>query len=177
MVDRDLFPAIAEFLHSRRQLKSLQLVVSEQPVQPVQHAVGFDATIWVLPSLEGLEGLKISYPSDLSPASASWLIPKTVLALSLAIDYNTRTAGDSIPFLKVCIYSSAWSSLEFRRLISLDLQATLSRHAPFPQICRSLISTYETLRPCFASFTSGTATGQYPKNTRLAVITHLKRRE
>jgi len=134
-VDRDLFPAIAEFLRGRRQLKTLQLVVSEQLVQ---HAVGFDAAIWgVLPSLEGLKGLKISYPSDLSPGLASWLIPRTVLALSLTIDYSTPTAGDPIPFLKVCIYFSTSLSLEFI-LISLDLQATPSRHTPFPSVYRPL---------------------------------------
>lgn len=134
-VDRDLFPAIAEFLRGRRQLKSLQLIVSEQPVR---RAVGFDAAIWgVLPSLEGLKGLKISYPSDLSPGLASWLIPRTVLALSLTVDYNTPTAGDSIPFLKVCIYFSTPFSLKFV-LITLDLPATPPRHTPFPSIHRSL---------------------------------------
>jgi len=96
-VDRDLFPAIAEFLRGRRQLRSLQLVAYEEPVQ---HAVGFDAAIWgVLPSLEGLKGLKISYPSDLSPRLASWLIPRSVLALRLTIDYNAQYARDPIPFL------------------------------------------------------------------------------
>lgn len=101
-IDRDLFPAVAEFLRGRRQLKSLQLVASEQPIQ---HAVGFDASIWgVLPSLEGLKSLKISYPSDLSPGLASWLIPRTVLALNLTVDYNTPSTADPIPFLKVCDY-------------------------------------------------------------------------
>ncbi|KDR65829.1 hypothetical protein GALMADRAFT_260025 [Galerina marginata CBS 339.88] len=96
-VDRDLFPAIAEFLRGRRQLKSLQLIAYEESVQ---HAVGFDAAIWgVLPSLEGLRGLKITYPSDLAPGLASWLIPRTVLALRLTIDYNTQSARDPIPFL------------------------------------------------------------------------------
>jgi len=134
-VDRDLFPAIAEFLRGRRQLKSLQLIVSEQPVQ---HAVGFDAAIWgVLPSLEGLKGLKISYPSDLSPGLASWLIPRTVLALSLSIDYNTPTAGDPIPFLKVCIYFTTAFCLEFL-LITFDLPAIPPGHTPFPSIHRSL---------------------------------------
>jgi hypothetical protein len=134
-IDRDLFPAIAEFLRGRRQLKSLQLVVSEQPIQ---HAVGFDAAIWgVLPSLEGLKALKISYPSDLSPGLASWLIPRTVLALSLTIDCNTPSTSDAIPFLKVCNYFSTPPCLNFV-LISLDLPATAPRHSTFPSIHRSL---------------------------------------
>lgn len=98
-VDRDLFPAIAEFLRGRRQLRSLQLIAREETIQ---HAVGFDAAIWgVLPSLEGLKGLKISYPSDLAPGLASWLIPRSVLALRLTIDYNHGSARDPIPFLNV----------------------------------------------------------------------------
>ncbi|PPQ94275.1 hypothetical protein CVT25_004932 [Psilocybe cyanescens] len=96
-MDRDLFPAIAEFLRGRRSLHSLQLIAREESIQ---HAVGFDAAIWgVLPSLEGLRGLKISYPSDLAPGLASWLIPRTVLALRLTIDYNSQSARDPIPFL------------------------------------------------------------------------------
>jgi len=50
---------------------------------------------------EGFKGLKIGYSSDLSPGLASWLIPRTVLALSLIIDYSTPTAGDLIPFLEL----------------------------------------------------------------------------
>ncbi|CAA7262338.1 unnamed protein product [Cyclocybe aegerita] len=97
-VDRDLFPAIAEFLRGRRYLRSLQLVVYDEAVQ---QAVGFDAAIWgVLPSLEGLRGLTITYPADLAPGLASWLIPRTVLALRLTIDYNNPNARDPIPFLK-----------------------------------------------------------------------------
>lgn len=103
-VDRDLFPAIAEFLRGRRNLRSLQLVAYDEAVQ---HAVGFDAAIWgVLPSLEGLKGLKITYPPDLAPGLASWLIPRTVLALRLTIDYNTQSARDPIPFLNVRFHSS-----------------------------------------------------------------------
>ncbi|KAF8956753.1 hypothetical protein BDZ97DRAFT_1670956 [Flammula alnicola] len=96
-VDRELFPAIAEFLRGRRQLRSLQLVAYDETVQ---HAVGFDASTWgVLPSLDGLRGLKITYPSDLAPGLASWLIPRTVLALRLTMDYSTQSARDPVPFL------------------------------------------------------------------------------
>ena len=102
-VDRDLFPAIAEFLRGRRNLRSLQLVAWDEAVQ---HAVGFDAAVWgVLPSLEGLKGLKITYPADLAPGLASWLIPRTVLALRLTIDYTMQSARDPIPFLNVSCLS------------------------------------------------------------------------
>ncbi|PPR01862.1 hypothetical protein CVT24_001343 [Panaeolus cyanescens] len=95
-VDRELFPAIAEFLRGRKQLQTLALVAYDEAVQ---RAVGLDAAIWgVLPSLEGLKGLKITYPGDLSPGLASWLIPRSVLALTLCMDQNTP-ARDPVPFL------------------------------------------------------------------------------
>ncbi|KAF9475599.1 hypothetical protein BDN70DRAFT_813850 [Pholiota conissans] len=95
--DRDLFPAIAEFLRGRRYLRSLHLVVQDEAMQP---AVGFDAACWgVLPSLGALRGLKISYPADLAPGLASWLIPRTVLALRLTLDCGCGAARDPIPFL------------------------------------------------------------------------------
>ncbi|KIM35498.1 hypothetical protein M413DRAFT_449710, partial [Hebeloma cylindrosporum] len=131
-VDRDLFPAITEFLRGRRQLKSLQLIASEQSVQT---AVGFDAAVWgVLPSLEGLKGLKISYPSDLSPGLASWLIPRTVLALSLTIDCNNPTGGDSIPFLKQ-LRQGLPTSLRFIGLSDINLRnpSALIEHG-FPMV-------------------------------------------
>ncbi|KAF9529942.1 hypothetical protein CPB83DRAFT_851864 [Crepidotus variabilis] len=96
-VDRDLFPSIAEFLRGRKHLRSLQLVVYDETVHP---AVGFDAAIWgVLPSLEALKGLRITYPADLSPGLASWLIPRSVSALKLTLDYSNPNARDPIPFL------------------------------------------------------------------------------
>ncbi|KAK2462534.1 hypothetical protein APHAL10511_005504 [Amanita phalloides] len=99
--DSDLFPAIAEFLRGRRQLKTLSLVVCNGDSQC---AVGFNAAVWgVLPSLSHLRTLKISYPSDLAPGLASWLIPRSVRALSLTLDYannmNMSAERDPIPFL------------------------------------------------------------------------------
>lgn len=100
-IDRDLFPAIAEFLRGRKHLRSLQLVVYEESFHP---AVGFDAAIWgVLPSLEALKGLRITYPADLSPGLASWLIPRTVSALKLTLDYGNPNTRDPIPFLSVSV--------------------------------------------------------------------------
>jgi len=98
-VDRDLFPAISEFLRGRRQLRSLQLVADDENVQ---HTTGFDAAVWgVLPSLEGLRALNVSYPVDLTPGLASWLIPRAVKALGLSVDYGSQWARDPIPFLNV----------------------------------------------------------------------------
>lgn len=131
-VDRDLFPAIAEFLRGRRNLRSLQLIAREESTQ---HAVGFDAAIWgVLPSLEGLRGLKISYPSDLAPGLASWLIPRTVLALRLTLDYNSQSARDPVPFLNVMILLLLISAI----LIFYSHPATSPRHTTFPSICGSI---------------------------------------
>lgn len=96
--DRDLFPAIAEFLRDRTQLRTLHLTVPDSDT--VQRAVGFDASVWgVLPSLMNLRGLAITYPRDLAPGLASWLIPRSVRALNL--DCVTLSTKDPIPFLNV----------------------------------------------------------------------------
>ncbi|KAF5376638.1 hypothetical protein D9615_007873 [Tricholomella constricta] len=98
VADRDLFPAIAEFLRGRQHLQSLVLTVHDETVQ---RAVGFDAAVWgVLPSLTNLRGLKITYPPDLSPGLASWLIPRSVLALALTLDHVPSSSRDPVPFLE-----------------------------------------------------------------------------
>lgn len=97
--DPDMFPAIADFLRERKQLKTLHLSV---PDEHVQRAVGFDASIWgVLPSLVALKSLSITYPIDLSPGLASWLVPRSVLALNL--DYEALPMRDPVQFLNVCL--------------------------------------------------------------------------
>ncbi|KAE9391143.1 hypothetical protein BT96DRAFT_959615 [Gymnopus androsaceus JB14] len=74
--DRDLLPSIADFLRDRRELKTLAI--------PVLRATGFDASIWgVLPSLTSLKGLTITYPKDLAPGLGAWLIPRSVVSLTL----------------------------------------------------------------------------------------------
>ncbi|KAG6883754.1 hypothetical protein C0993_003992 [Termitomyces sp. T159_Od127] len=96
--DRDLFPAIADFLRGRNQLRSLTLTAHDESVQ---RAVGFDAAVWgVLPSLVNLRNLKIAYPPDLSPGLASWLIPRSVLALSLTLEHIPSSSRDPVPFLE-----------------------------------------------------------------------------
>ncbi|KAF8623132.1 hypothetical protein AX15_006486 [Amanita polypyramis BW_CC] len=99
--DPDLFPAISEFLRGRQQLRALSLVVHDRDVQAV---VGFDAAVWgVLPSLLNLKALKISYPADLPPGLAGWLIPRSVRALGLTLEYSSASLEssirDPIPFL------------------------------------------------------------------------------
>ncbi|RXW22553.1 hypothetical protein EST38_g3328 [Candolleomyces aberdarensis] len=96
--DRELFGSIADFLRGRRRLRSLKLMVTCD--EHVQASVGFSAAVWgVLPSLEALKGLAITYPADLSPGLASWLVPRSVTALTLSLDYANTTARDPIPFL------------------------------------------------------------------------------
>ncbi|KAF8883554.1 hypothetical protein BD779DRAFT_1539533 [Infundibulicybe gibba] len=87
MIDRDLFPAIGEFLRDRNKLRTLQLTAVDDMIQ---RDVGFDASIWgVLPTLTNLRGLTISYPKDLAPGLAAWLVPRSVLALSLGLTQPT----------------------------------------------------------------------------------------
>ncbi|KAG5638689.1 hypothetical protein H0H81_010914 [Sphagnurus paluster] len=98
VADRDLFPAITEFLRGRQHLRSLVLTAHDESVQ---RAVGFDAAVWgVLPSLVNLKGLKITYPPDLSPGLASWLIPRTVLALALTLHHVPSSSRDPVLFLE-----------------------------------------------------------------------------
>jgi hypothetical protein len=80
--DRDLLPSIADFLRDRRELKTLNLAVGGG--EPALRATGFDASVWgVLPSLTSLRGLTITYPKDLAPGLGAWLIPRTVVSLTL----------------------------------------------------------------------------------------------
>ncbi|KAJ3937338.1 MAG: hypothetical protein NXY57DRAFT_1107277 [Lentinula lateritia] len=80
--DRDLLPSIADFLRNRRDLKTLSLTVGGGEF--VLRSTGFDASIWgVLPSLTSLLGLTITYPKDLAPGLGAWLIPRTVVSLTL----------------------------------------------------------------------------------------------
>lgn len=98
--DRDLFPAISEFLRDRKQLKTLVLTVADEGVQK---SVGFDASVWgVLPSLVNLKGLTITYPKDLAPGLASWLVPRSVTSLSLD---GLSLGREPATFLSVCLPS------------------------------------------------------------------------
>ncbi|KAG2361101.1 hypothetical protein BDR07DRAFT_1410646 [Suillus spraguei] len=82
VMDRDLVPAILEFLRDRKHLHSFHLIVPSAD----HRRIGFDASAWgVLPSLINLRSLCISYPRDLSPSLASWLIPRSVRALTMEI--------------------------------------------------------------------------------------------
>lgn len=92
VVDRELFPSIADFLRGRKLLKSLKMRVDGD--EHTQSAVGFSAAVWgVLPSLEALRGLAVTYPADLSPGLASWLVPRSVRALTLFLDYAGHATG------------------------------------------------------------------------------------
>jgi hypothetical protein len=92
----DFFPAVSEFLRAHTSLRTLALTVREESDQ---RTVGFDAAVWgVLPALIGLRSLAITYPKDLAPGLAAWLIPRSVRALTL--DYIS-VARDYMPFLSV----------------------------------------------------------------------------
>ncbi|KAG2359906.1 hypothetical protein BDR07DRAFT_1414029 [Suillus spraguei] len=68
ITDRDLGSQTSSFFH---------LIVPSAD----HHCVGFDASAWgVLPSLINLRSLCITFPSDLSPSLAGWLIPRSIMA-------------------------------------------------------------------------------------------------
>ncbi|OJA16456.1 hypothetical protein AZE42_04670 [Rhizopogon vesiculosus] len=94
VTDRDLVPAISEFLRDRKDLHSFHLVMPSTD----HRRVGFDASAWgVLPSLTNLRSLCISYPRDLSPSLAGWLVPRTVRALTM--DIMAPPAEDLLLFM------------------------------------------------------------------------------
>lgn len=82
-------------------------------------AVGFDASIWgLLPSLGGLKAVKMTYPTDLAPGLAGWLIPRSVTAMGMELGAQRLSAGmdgapgsagglsqDIVGFFAVRIYS------------------------------------------------------------------------
>lgn len=85
-------------------MRSLRLIAScdehSNDVQSMQTAVGFEAAVWgVLPSLEGLKALGVTYPSDLSAGLACWLIPRSVKALTLSVDYGSPFMRDPVNWL------------------------------------------------------------------------------
>jgi len=97
-VDKGLFPSITSFLRGRHQLQTLQLIVDTTPTSICAssiggvisasnlEAVGYDASIWgLLPSLGGLKAVRMTYPKDLAPGLAGWLIPRSVTALGIEI--------------------------------------------------------------------------------------------
>jgi hypothetical protein len=97
--DRDLFPSIAEFLRGRTELRSLELSVVDS--ENTQRVVGFGASVWgVLPTLTGLKALSMTYPRDLAPSLALWLVPRGVTALSLD-GLMSVSQRDPVPFLNV----------------------------------------------------------------------------
>ena len=96
ITDRELCPAISDFLRERTQLRTYHLLVPPTDAR----RMGFDASAWgVLPALSKLTSLTITYPSDLSPALAGWLVPRTVRALTL--DLSHVVAEDQIVFMNV----------------------------------------------------------------------------
>ncbi|KAI5830762.1 hypothetical protein K523DRAFT_362691 [Schizophyllum commune Tattone D] len=94
--DPDLFPAIADFLRDRKDMRAVELLVPEDPV--VQREVGFGAAVWgMLPTLVALKSLSITYPADLASGLAPWLVPRSVEALEL--EGVAWTMPDPGPFL------------------------------------------------------------------------------
>lgn len=95
ILDRDLCPAISEFLRPRTQLRTYHLFI---PCGE-HRRIGFDASAWgVLPALANLRSLSMTYPSDLSSALAGWLVPRSVQALTLELSAITM---DATSFFKV----------------------------------------------------------------------------
>ncbi|KAH9034270.1 hypothetical protein EDB85DRAFT_1948637 [Lactarius pseudohatsudake] len=79
--DRDLFPAVAEFVRAHPLLDAL--CMSNTLRLP---GFGYDAAIWgMLPSLSNLRTLSIDVPKDLHFALSAWLIPRGVTALELRV--------------------------------------------------------------------------------------------
>ena len=101
IADRELCPAISDFLRERTQLRTYHLLVPPTDAR----RIGFDASAWgVLPALSKLSSLSITYPRDLSPALAGWLVPQTVRALTL--DLSSAVTEDLAVFMSVRLFLS-----------------------------------------------------------------------
>lgn len=99
--DRDLLPSIADFLRDRRDLRTLTISVGGG--ETVLRATGFDASIWgVLPSLTSLRGLTMTYPKDLAPGLGAWLIPRSVVSLTLN-GFAAASLREPLMFLNVSL--------------------------------------------------------------------------
>ena len=100
IIDRELCPAISDFIRERTQLRTYRLLVPADA-----RRIGFDVSTWgVLPALYKLTSLTITYPNDLPQALAGWLVPRTVRALMLDLAHVTRDPTNFMnvrPFLTV----------------------------------------------------------------------------
>ena len=96
VTDRDLVPAISEFLRDRKHIHSFHLIVRGAD----HRRIGFDASAWgALPSLTNLRSLVTIYPTDLSPSLAGWLIPRSLRALTM--EAVVPPAEDVLLFINV----------------------------------------------------------------------------
>jgi hypothetical protein len=96
VTDRDLAPAISEFLRDRKHLHSFHLIVRGAG----HRRIGFDASAWgALPSLTNLRSLATIYPTDLSPSLAGCLIPRSLRALTM--ETVVPPAEDILLFINV----------------------------------------------------------------------------
>jgi len=81
--DRDLFPALTEFIRNRQTLRLLTVGCGNQHFD----SLGFNASTWgVFPSLQNLLGLITSLPSDMAPPMVplfSWMLPRNLQYLNL----------------------------------------------------------------------------------------------
>ncbi|KAH7923010.1 hypothetical protein BV22DRAFT_1036841 [Leucogyrophana mollusca] len=138
VTDRDLIPAISSFLRGRTNLRTFQLLVPSASDQhwgatADQHRrIGFDASSWgVLPSLTGLRSLCITYPRDLAPALAGWLIPRSVKALTM--DFVVSPAEDLGLFMEQ-LRPGIPPSLTYIGVTNFPVRSVLSIVERFPSI-------------------------------------------
>lgn len=127
IADRELCPAISEFLRERTQLRTYHLLVPPTDAR----RIGFDASAWgVLPALSNLSNLSITYPRDLSPALAGWLVPRTVRALTL--DLSPAVTEDLMTFMNVRLsrHINFLAPFLFRRLMCSCMRSNSVRACP-----------------------------------------------
>ncbi|KAG6330063.1 hypothetical protein ID866_9027 [Astraeus odoratus] len=119
VTDRDLCPAISEFLRPRTQLRTYHLFI---PCGE-HRRIGFDASAWgVLPALANLRSLSMTYPGDLSSSLAGWLVPRSVQALTLDLAALTMEAT---AFVKQ-IHTGVPRSLRYIGMMNIPVRSVLS---------------------------------------------------
>jgi hypothetical protein len=109
--DKDLFPALSEFIRNRQPLRLLTVGCSNQYFD----TLGFNASTWgVFPSLPNLLGLMTSLPSDMAAPMIplfSWMLPRNLQYLNLG---NAFTSCGVREFLTVRPLSPMMTKAKFR---------------------------------------------------------------
>ncbi|KAI0310084.1 hypothetical protein OF83DRAFT_1156413 [Amylostereum chailletii] len=116
---------LSAFVRTHPHLRTLRL----SSVLGAHNQVGYNAVVWsVLPTLAQLENLSMDIPRDLTPALASWLIPRKVTSLHL------RFSSPADPSFIAHLWSGLPKGIKLLAIPALELSepflSTVHSHLP-----------------------------------------------